>query len=237
LVGPYLHELAPYKSLILTVGGVAWAVAAWMLAPPPALVDADEDEVDGPEVDAATADIDEDQAEREAPVDPEPAPAPQRTRGELLAQHVLEVLADTEAKGGSGVHVVALLASAESAGLLAPGVTDKAALRQWLDASQIPVTKSVKVGGKVDYGVRVERVAEALGMPPREALARLLGGGPKAPAENPVQAPAPAHAETPHTVPLPASAGAADGAAQSGRLALVKTLPEGAAQGSAQGAA
>ncbi len=227
LAGPYVRMLAPWSGVIATVGGLAWMVAAWMVAPPPAPAEEDDQEVDG------EAEFEEDdQEEGEAPAD-----EPEATPSDLLARHVLAELAELEKAGKGGVHVTALITSAEKAKLLAPGSTDKTAMRQWLKATGLPVTKSVKVRGDVDYGVRVDRVTEALGMGPGEALARLLGGGvqtaPPAPADTPVQAPAEAAEQTPAGVPLPA-----DGVpAQARRLTLVKPLPEGDSQGSAQGVA
>ncbi len=219
LVWPYVQLLAPWRGVLVTVGGLAWMVAAWMVAPPPAPSEAEDEEVDG---EAGFAD--EHQEQGETPVEDALA-----SRADLLARHVLGEVAELEKAGKGGVHVTALVASAETAGLLVPGSMDKAAMRQWLDASGIPVTKSVKVKGDVDYGVRVDRVREALGAVPGEPLAALLGGGaPTAPT-----APAPAPGETPVTVPLPAAAEPA----QARCLTLVKPLPEDGSKGSAQGVA
>ncbi|MEV6810184.1 hypothetical protein [Streptomyces sp. NPDC051132] len=222
---PYVQMLAPWRGLILTVGGLAWMTAAWMVAPPLPVAEAPAEEVDEPGEFA-----DEDLEEGEGPAD-EP------TVSDRLARHVLAALAELESAGKSGVHVSALIASAEEAQILAPGTFDKAGMRRWLEASGLPVTKSVKVQGDVDYGVRVDRVTEALGMGPAEALARLAGGGaqtaPPAPATAPAQAPAEAPTVAPAGVPLPAAAAPA----HSPRLALVTPLPDDGSHGSAQGAA
>ncbi|WP_030606249.1 hypothetical protein [Streptomyces achromogenes] len=237
-VVPYLQMLAPWRGVILTVGGLAWMAAAWMVAPPPAPAEAPAEEVDGQEVDELEAedhgvDGDAEFAEEDPEEGEGPADEPAETMSVRLARHVLGELAALESAGKSAIHVTALIASAEKAEILAPQSLDKGGMRRWLEASGLPVTKSVKVGGTVDYGVRVDRVREALGMGPGEALARLLGGGartaPPAPAETPVSTPVPAPAEA----PLPAAA--APGTDR--RLALVEPLPSGGSQGSAQGAA
>ncbi|RSS50078.1 hypothetical protein [Streptomyces sp. WAC01280] len=242
LAGPYVRMLAPWKGVIATVGGLAWMVAAWMLAPPPAPAEEDVEEVDEQEVDELSEFTDEDQEEGETPAaepeveaaaeaEPEPHPS------DRLVRHVLGELASLEKAGkagkAGGIHVTALIASAEKAELLVPGTADKTAMRQWLETNGFPVTKSVKVRGDVDYGVRVDRVREALGMGLGEALARLSGGGVQTAPQPPAQAPAEAPEQTPAEVPLPAAAVPA----QARLLTLVKPLPEGSSQGSAQGVA
>ncbi|MFD8549784.1 hypothetical protein [Streptomyces sp. NPDC059649] len=203
LVWPYMQALAPWRGMIATVGGLAWMAAAWMVAPPPAEDDENEDQ-------------DEHQDDVE---DAEVSP------GDLLARHVLGALAALEEEGRPGLHVVHLIATAEKAGILAPGAMDKAAMRAWLEASGFPVTKSVKVRREVDYGVRVDRLTEALGMGPGEALKRVFGGGPAAPAERAPQAPTEAPVEA-AAIPAPAPG-----------LTLVKPLPDGDSPEGAQGAA
>ncbi|MBZ2410834.1 hypothetical protein HX747_30965 [Streptomyces sp. L06] len=151
LVAPHLAALAPWRGAIAAGITVAWMAAAWMIAPTP------------------PAPAEEDQEEGEEAASP----------ADLLARHVLEVLAELEAAGRPGVHVTALVSSAEEAGLLAPGAMDKTRMRAWLPASGIPVTKSVKVRGEVDFGVRVDRVTKALGMSPGEAVRRLSGEAPR----------------------------------------------------------
>ncbi|MFJ3679834.1 hypothetical protein ACIPPN_30005 [Streptomyces diastaticus] len=209
LVVPYVQALAPWRSAILTVGSLAWMVAAWMVSPPPA---------------PAPAPAEGEEEEAASPAD-------------LLARHVLEQLVEAEAAGRRGVHVTALISSAEAAGLLAPGAMDKAAMREWLPASGIPVTKSVKVAGAVDFGVRVVRVTEVLGMSPGEALRRLSGEAPATPA------PAPS-GEAPATPAAPSAEGATEAPAPApvealppARLALVQPLPEEGAPEGARGAA
>jgi hypothetical protein len=196
---PYLQQLAPWRGVIAGVGGLAWMVAAWMVAPPP------------------TADEEKNQ-EHEDVQDENEGLSP----GDLLGRHVLEQLVELEKQDRPGLHVTALITSAEAAGILAPGAMDKTAMRAWLKATKLPVTKSVKVQGSVDYGVRLDRVREALGMGPVEALERAFG---EAPASSAPAAPEEAAIEaTGEPAPAP-------------RLTLLQTLPDGGAQESAQGAA
>ncbi|MEV7842322.1 hypothetical protein AB0O77_34765, partial [Streptomyces albidoflavus] len=136
LVAPHLAVLAAWRGVIASGITVAWMAAAWMVAPAPPAAPVEDDQEDDQE---------------EAPAD-------------LLARHVLERLAELAAAGRPGTHVTALISSAEESGLLAPGAMDKTRMREWLTASGIPVTKSVKVAKAVDFGVRVDRVTEALGM-------------------------------------------------------------------------
>ncbi|MEU5499904.1 hypothetical protein [Streptomyces griseofuscus] len=204
LVWPYVQELAPWRGVIATVGGLAWMVAAWMVAPSPAPAEDDAEQLPD---DAA-------------------AVTQEGTAADALARHILERLAELAEQGRSGLHVTSLIDSAQEDGLLAPGAMDKAAMRAWLDASGFPVTKSVKVKGDVDYGLRVDRVSEALGMPPEQALAHLSGEGSSTPAQTAPQAPAGTPSSAPESAPAPA--------APEPRLTLVKPLPAAAVQGSAQ---
>ncbi|MFF9582479.1 hypothetical protein [Streptomyces achromogenes] len=225
---PYVQMLGPWRGVILTVGGLAWMAAAWMVAPPPALAETAAEEVADQEVDEPDTAADTDLEEGEGPAD-----EPEETVSDRLVRHVLGELAALERAGRAGVHVTALITSAEEAQILVPGSLDKSAMRRWLKASGLPVTKSVKVRGEVDYGVRVDRVTESLGMGPGEALARLAGGGVRTAPPAPASTPAPAPAGAPAGPPLPAAAAPA----QTPRLALVELLPSGGSQGSAQGAA
>lgn len=214
LAWPYLQQLAPWRGLIALGGGLAWMVAAWMVAPPPAAPD----------------DEDQDQEQAEDQVPDEDAEDQEACAGDQLARHVLAALAELEEQdrpgGPGGLHVTALIASAEERRLLDPGSMDKTAMRSWLEESGLPVTKSVKVRGEVDYGVRVDRVTEALGMSPAAALTHLFGGAPTSTTPTtPAQAPAEAPAE-PAVAPV-----------QAPRLALLKPLPDGETQDPAQGAA
>ncbi|MBV7674356.1 hypothetical protein STHAL_33470 [Streptomyces halstedii] len=218
LVVPYVQALAPWRSAILTVGSLAWMVAAWMVSPPPAPAPAED----------AEDQEDEDQEEDAAPGD---SPA------DRLARFVLEQLAELEAAGRRGVHVTALVTSAEEAGLLAPGAMDKTRMRAWLPASGIPVTKSVKVRGDVDYGLSIAHVTKALGMSPGEALRRLSGEAPEAPAEAPSgEAPA-APAEAPVEAPVEAAPEPPVEALPPARLTLVKPPSPTEAPASDRGAA
>lgn len=101
--------------------------------------------------------------------------------------HILLALSGAEQAGKGGVHLATLLASAQKAGKAPADWTTKGGeLRQWLEGSGIPVTKSVKLSGDNLPGVRVDRVTEALGMPPGEAY---LAARFEAPAEQPRRLP------------------------------------------------
>ncbi|WP_008409288.1 MULTISPECIES: hypothetical protein [Streptomyces] len=213
LVAPHLAALAAWRGVIASGITVAWMAAAWMVAPAPPAAPVEEDQ-----------EAEEDQEEAASPAD-------------LLARHVLGQLAELEAAGRRGVHVTALISSAEEAGLLAPGAMDKAAMRAWLPASGIPVTKSVKVRGDVDFGLSVAHVTAALGMSPGEALRRLSGEAPETSVEAPSgEAPEPP-AEAPSGEAPEAPAPAPVEALPPARLALVKPLPEEGAPEGARGAA
>ncbi|MFF4614059.1 hypothetical protein ACFY1Q_30890 [Streptomyces albidoflavus] len=213
LVVPHLAVLAAWRGVIASAVTLAWMAAAWMVAPAPTAAPVEEAEEDQ-----------EDQEEAASPAD-------------LLARHVLGQLAELEAAGRRGVHVTALISSAEEAGFLAPGAMDKAAMRAWLPASGIPVTKSVKVRGDVDFGLSVAHVTAALGMSPGEALRRLSGEAPETSVEalsgeapeTSVEAPSGEAPEAPAPAPVEALPPA--------RLALVKPLPEEGAPEGTRGAA
>ncbi|MFF2262087.1 hypothetical protein ACFVWE_31915 [Streptomyces albidoflavus] len=213
LVAPHLAVLAAWRGVIASAVTLAWMAAAWMVAPAPTAAPVEEDQ-----------EAEEDQEEAASPAD-------------LLARHVLGQLAELEAAGRRGVHVTALISSAEEAGLLAPGAMDKTTMRAWLPASGIPVTKSVKVAGAVDFGLSVAHVTAALGMSPGEALRRLSGEAPEAPVEAPSgeapEPPAEAPVEGAPEAPAPAPVEALPPA----RLALVKPLPEEVETEGARGAA
>ncbi|MFJ3630475.1 hypothetical protein ACIPQ3_30725 [Streptomyces albidoflavus] len=208
--------LAALAQLVRAVPGLMWVivfiglVAVWRAGASVAIEEAVEEE---------------DQEDQEE--DQEEAPA------DLLARHVLGQLAELEAAGRRGVHVTALISSAEEAGLLPIGAMDKTAMRAWLPASGIPVTKSVKVRGDVDFGLSIAHVTKALGMSPGEALRRLSGEAP----ETPVEAPSGEAPETPVEGAPEAPAPAPVEALPPARLALVKPLPEEEAESGARGAA
>lgn len=210
LVAPHLAVLAAWRGVIASAVTLAWMAAAWMVAPAP-----------------TAAPVEEDVEEVEEAASP----------ADLLARHVLEQLAELESAGRRGVHVTALISSAEEAGLLAPGAMDKTRMRAWLPASGIPVTKSVKVAGAVDFGLSVAHVTAALGMSPGEALRRLSGEAPETSVEAPSgeapEPPAEAPVEGAPEAPAPAPVEALPPA----RLALVKPLPEEGAPEGARGAA
>ncbi|MFF0747426.1 hypothetical protein ACFYVL_44305 [Streptomyces sp. NPDC004111] len=176
VAAPYVGLLAPWRPVIISVGGLAWVVAAWVAAPPPDPADEEDQEQDD---DGQQQDQEEASAEAAA---------------HRLMHHVLAALAAVEAAGGKGVHVAELVDTAVEAGLLAPGAT-KIELRDWVEKNGVPVTKSVKLSGTVDYGVRVDRVTEALGMTPADALAKLFPDPEFGPRPGPVGEGQPAPAE------------------------------------------
>ncbi|MYX86807.1 MULTISPECIES: hypothetical protein [unclassified Streptomyces] len=214
LVAPHLAVLAAWRGVIASAVTLAWMAAAWMVAPAPPAAPVEED-------------VEEEVEEAEEAASP----------ADLLARHVLEQLAELEAAGRRGVHVTALISSAEEAGLLQLGAMDKVAMRAWLPASGIPVTKSVKVAGDVDFGLSIAHVTAALGMSPGEALRHLSGEAPETSVEAPsgeapetsVEAPVEGAPEAPAPAPVEALPPA--------RLALVKPLPEEEAPEGARGAA
>ncbi|MFJ3084615.1 hypothetical protein ACIPJG_33360 [Streptomyces halstedii] len=199
LVVPYLHLLAPWKPVIVSVGGLAWMVAAWMLAPPPkpATADVVEGVVEGQEQE----DVQEDQGDV----------ADETDRGTALLWHVVRALADAESAGRAGLHLDTVLASATEAGFIPEG-TELAELRAWVESAGLPAVDKLgmRIGGKpvTRVGLRVDAATEALGMTPTALLqARpetASGGAPAGPAQPVGETPAKAPANTPAEAPAPA---------------------------------
>lgn len=228
-LGEWWTALEPYHSLIISGAGLAWMAAAWMIAPPPADEDDDQEEWDDDDVDQDDDDVQEDADDaEEGPED----------RGTALLWHVIRDLSDAEYAKRAGVHVDVLLDSARAAGHV-PGDADVTSMREWLEAAGIPVTDKVgmRIEGKpvTRTGVRLDAVTAALGMTPTTLLnsrtATAPGGGPAAPAgragetpaETPSEAPATTPATTPAGVPVGVPAPAVRDLIPSGRQPLSRT--------------
>ena len=228
LVVPYLGLLSPWRPVIVSVGGLAWAIAAWMVAPPPAPADEEDQDQE-----------DDGHQEQDSP----------EAAADRIMRHILLALADVEAAGGKGVHVRELVDTAVEAGLLAED-TDKIELRDWIAGNGLPVTKSVKLRNTVDFGVRVDRVTEALGMSPADAVRKLFptdefapsGEGPPAPAqeasegvgegvpetvgETPVESPSAPPAQPPAGAPSGVLSGALSRLSLPARLGRLQAPPQ-----------
>ncbi|MFF8423371.1 hypothetical protein [Streptomyces sp. NPDC015680] len=214
LITPYLGLLAPWRPVIVSVGGLAWMVAAWMVAPPPTAKDSAKGEEDSAEEAEDSAEGAETEEAEEEAVD----------GGEELLRHVLRSLAAAESAGRAGLHLDVVLDSAAEAGLVPEG-TEVSELRAWVGACGIPTDDKVgmRIGGKpvTRVGMRIARVTEALGMSPAALLrarSAAPAGGPagtparpvgETPAETTPEAPVGAPAETPDQtpagVPVPAA--------------------------------
>ncbi|MFJ4880884.1 hypothetical protein ACIP93_37540 [Streptomyces sp. NPDC088745] len=215
LVGPHLVLLTPWRPLILSAALLGWVTAAWMVAPP-ALVEEDHGQED------------DGQEAAEEVASPE-------TAADALMRHVLCALADAEAAGTAGVHLRALVESAAEEELLPPGM-DKIGLRDWIASCGLPPTKSLKLRGHVDFGVRVDRVTEALGMSPADAVTKLFetptfdpaGEGllpsPEGAGEGSPDGPSEAPAESAPEGPAGAPAGALPGVRLAARLRRAQPL-------------
>ncbi|WP_228995088.1 hypothetical protein [Streptomyces sp. DH8] len=188
--GQWWASVEPYQYLILTGAGLAWMVAAWMVAPPETAVDA----ADEPE-------------ER----DDEPDQDDDADRGTALLWHVVRALASAESAGRAGLHLDAVLDSAAEAGLI-PEDTELAVLRSWVEAAGLPTEDKVgyRIAGKpvTRAGFKIAAVTEALGMSPAALLQARpqhpLGGAPAVPAQPVEEAPVEAPASTPAETPVPA---------------------------------
>ncbi|MFG2631068.1 hypothetical protein [Streptomyces sp. NPDC048473] len=193
LVAPYMGLLAPWKPVIISVGGVGWMVAAWMVAPPPKPTDdaTDEDQEHEDQEDGADETVD---------------------RGTALLWHVLRALADAESAGRAGLHLDVVLDSATAAGLL-PEDTELPALRTWVESCGLPTADKVgmRIGGKpvTRVGLRIDAATKALGMTPLALLrARAetpAGGAAGTPAQPVGETPASTPASIPVEAPVPAA--------------------------------
>lgn len=192
LITPHLGALVPWEPVIVSVGGVAWIVAAWKVAPPPPPAK-DKGDGDGQEDEDAEVEDDRDDVQT------------------LLLWHVLEALADAERVGRAGVHLDAVLSSATAAGLLAVD-TELAVLRTWIEGTGLPSVDKLgmRVGGKpvTRVGLRVDGATEALGGSPLALVQARLGGASPAPAETVGETPAEEAVTTPAGTPAEAVTGA-----------------------------
>ncbi|WP_328868619.1 hypothetical protein [Streptomyces sp. NBC_00304] len=191
LAAPYLGELAQWRPLILTVGGLGWSVAAWWVAPPPTPKKAAIELVDV---------VDQEDAAEEQD--------PEEERGTALLWHVVRALADAESAGRAGLHLDTVLDSATQAGLI-PAGTEQSVMRAWVGAAGLPTEDKVgmRIGGKpvTRVGFKLAAVTEALGMPPTALLrarSETPAGG--APAQRVGETPV----ETPDSTPVQAPAAA-----------------------------
>ncbi|WP_327436133.1 hypothetical protein OG279_26200 [Streptomyces sp. NBC_01201] len=208
----------PYHYLITTGIGLAWMVAAWMLAPPEGTADA-ADEVEEHDEEHGL----EDEADR----------------GTELLWHVVQALASAESAGRAGLHLDVILDSAAEAGLI-PEDTELAVLRSWVEAAGLPTED--KVGYRIDgkpvtrAGFKIAAVTEALGMTPAALLQARpetpAGGAPTAPsqpvAEPPVEVPASTPAETPVPAVLRLIPGGRQDSPAAAPLLLAKERAQGA---------
>ncbi|MFJ5658665.1 hypothetical protein ACIQD5_35710 [Streptomyces microflavus] len=210
LAAPHLAVLAGWRPMILTAGGLGWAVAAWAVAPPP------------PKKQKVDAD---------AVVQEEPTEAaegdPEEARGTALLWHVITALSDAESTGRAGVHLDVVMDSAIAAGLI-PADTELPVLRSWVEAAGLPAVDKLgmRIEGKpvTRVGLRVDGAAGVLGMTPSALLTArsqtLAGGGPATPARPVGERPA----ETGPATPAPASSG---GPSESPVPAVLRLLPGG----------
>ncbi|MFJ6941172.1 hypothetical protein [Streptomyces sp. NPDC101132] len=206
LLWPYVQQLGPYQGVLLTVGGMGWAVAAWTLAPA-----------------AAEDDGQEPEAGEQQPDAEDTAPAPDR--GTALLLHVVGALAEAEGAGRAGLHLDVVLASAVAAGLLAEG-TEQGEFRAWVEGCGLPTADKVgmRINGRptTRVGLRIDAATAALGMSPAALLRARAQASVQTPGETAVAAaaapagvPAQAVGEraagtpagTPAEAPVPAPAG------------------------------
>ncbi len=178
VIWPYMQALSPWRGLIAAGGGIAWMVAAWMVAPPLQHVheSVDEDEDDQPG--------DEEPWDEEMDDDEDDVDAESISPGNALTRHVLTQMSWLEKTHGhtGGLHVVSLIASAEREGILAPDSMSKKSMREWLKDSSFPVAKSTRqpkgvpvLGSEVDYGVKTQELSAVLGGSATQVLTRLYG--------------------------------------------------------------
>ncbi|MFE9259147.1 hypothetical protein [Streptomyces sp. NPDC006879] len=234
-----------YRPLIVTGGGLAWMVAAWMVAPPAPANDEDEFVSEDQEDDEDLVDADDDMEDQD--LEDDVAADDGLSPGQRLQRHVLDLLAtvETEYSGKGGLHVVKLLESAEQSGVLSPGSMTKKQLRDWLEASNFPVAKSCRqprdipspATSDVDYGVKISELRDVLGRDVAEVYRDLYETPVVAAPAAPTEAPLPTPAQTPPAAPVPAPAGPVPGGAPAARLRLVKPLSPDRSQESAQGTA
>lgn len=219
--GQWWARTESFHYLIITGAGLAWMVAAWMVAAPPAAEDVQDDvqdDVQGQEQD-------------------------ETDRGTELLWLVIRDLSDAEFAGRAGLHLDIVLDSAAAAGLIPDG-TELGEFRAWVEAAGLPVAD--KVGYRIDgkpvtrVGMKLAAVTEALGMTPTALLQTRseapAGGAPAAPAQPVGEAPVAAPAGTPAEAPAGAPAPALSQLIPEGRRTLSKTPSPALSPGQAQAA-
>lgn len=215
--GQWWARAEPYHYLITTGIGLAWMVAAWMLAPPEGTSDAG---VDAEEHDQEQGQEDE------------------TDRGTALLWHVVGALAAAESAGRAGLHLDTVLDSAAEAGLI-PADTELPTFRAWVESCELPTADKVgmRIGGKpvTRAGFKIAAVTEALGMTPAALLQARAetpsGGAPATPAQPVEEAPVEAPASTPAEAPVPAVLRLIPGGRQGTRAAAPLVLSKERAQG------
>lgn len=179
ILGAVAYVAGPYAGVIGSAGAAAWIVTAWAVAPKPEEEDATEN--------------DHEESTGEQPHQPDPHELPNR-----MARLVITAVTEAETAGYKGVHVVDLLNQMRAAGIHA--FDEVGSLRQWLEASQFPVSRNLKLRGKGNtWGVRADDLTAALGMPLSEALAALTHRPASTPAESTPDTPAQAAPAAPAT--------------------------------------
>lgn len=233
LAAPHLTVLADWRPMILTAGGLGWAVAAWTVTAPPK---PKKQKAIGPEADVV---VQEEPEEVAAEGDPEEA------RGTALLWHVITALSDAESTGRAGVHLDVVMDSAIAAGLI-PTDTELPVLRSWVEAAGLPAVDKLgmRIEGKpvTRVGLRVDGAAAVLGMTPTALLTARSQTTPGGVAAAPARPVGERPAETGPATPAPAPSG---GPSESPVPAVLRLLPGGrqhpaqtpsptASQGSAQ---
>lgn len=201
-VGPMIADLVGGNGSMIVCGGAAvWAVAAWMVSPPPApapvpvpaelVEDGFEDGFEDEEDEEDDLDEGDEEFQEEELDDVEDAP-PAEHPGSALLWHVIRDLSDAEATRRTGVHLDVLMDSAVAAGLLPP-TTEQGAFRAWLEAAGIPTVEKLgmRIEGKpvTRAGARVDAFTAAHGYSPTALLQAPRTGSAQAPAEAPAPAP------------------------------------------------
>ncbi|MFE5811190.1 hypothetical protein [Streptomyces sp. NPDC056491] len=190
--GPMIADLVGGNgSMIVCGGALVWAVAAWMVSPPPEAAEAEDVEEGFEDPEGGFGEFEEDDVEEGQEAAP-PAVHP----GAALLWHVIRDLSDAEFSKRAGVHLDVLLDSAVASGLL-PQDTEQTKFRQWLEAAGIPTVEKLgmRIEGKpvTRAGARVDAFTAAHGYSPTALLQNTPAAGTRTPAGDPV----PARGETP----------------------------------------
>lgn len=186
-VGPMIADLVGGNGSMIVCGGAAvWAVAAWMVSPPPEAAEAEDVEEGFEDPEDGFGEFEEDDVEEGQEAAP-PAVHP----GAALLWHVIRDLSDAEFSKRAGVHLDVLLDSAVASGLL-PQDTEQTKFRQWLEAAGIPTVEKLgmRIEGKpvTRAGARVDAFVAAHGYSPTTLLQNAPAAGTRTPAGDPVQA-------------------------------------------------